>query len=151
LLSKNLKIKIYRPIILPVVLYGCETWSLTLKEERRLRVFENRVLRRVFGPKRDEVTGEWRKLHNEKLRDLYSLPNIVRMVKSRRMRWAGHVARMWDGRGVHTVLVGKPEGKRLLGRPRHRWEDNIKMDLREVEGVETGWSWFRIGTDGGHL
>ena len=84
-------------------LYGCETWSLTLREERRLRVFENRVLRKVFGPKRDEVTGEWRKLHNEELNDLYSLPNIVRMVKSRRMRWAGHVARMGEDRGVHRV------------------------------------------------
>jgi len=94
LLSKNLKIKIYRTIILPVVLYGCETWSLILREERRLRVFENRVLRRAVGPKRDEVTGEWRKLHSEELGDLYSLPNIVRVVKSRRMRWAGHVARM---------------------------------------------------------
>ena len=86
LLSKNLKIKIYTTIIFPVVLYGCETWSLTLREERRLRVFENRVLRRVFGPKRDEVTREWRKLHTEELNDLYSLPNIVRVVKSRRMR-----------------------------------------------------------------
>ena len=111
-------------------------------------MFENRVLRRVFGPKRDEVTGKWRKLHND-LGDLYSLPNIVQVVKSRIMRWAGHVARMGDGRGVHRVLVGKPEGKRLLGRPRHRWEDNIKMDLREVGG--DGWSWLRIGTDGGHL
>ena len=135
LLSKTLKIKIYRTIILPVVLYGCETWSLTMREERRLRVFENRVLRRVFGPKRDEVTGEWRKLHNEELRDLYSLPNIVRVVKSRRMRWAGHVARMGEGRGVHRVLVGKPEGKRPLGRPRLSWEDNIKMNLKEVGGV----------------
>jgi len=106
LLSKNLKIKIYRTIILPFVLYGCETWSLTLKEERRQRVFENRVLRRVFGSKRDEVTGEWRKLHNEELRDLYSLINIVRVVKLRRMRWAGHVARMGEGRGVHRVLWG---------------------------------------------
>ena len=97
LLSKNLKIKIYRTIILPVVLYGCETWSLTLREERRLRLFENRVLRRVFGPKRDEVTGDWRKLHKEELSDLYSLPNIVRVIKSRRMRWAGQVSRM--GRG----------------------------------------------------
>jgi len=90
--SKTLKIKIYRTIILSVVLYGCETWSLILREERRLRVFENRVLRRIFGPKRDKVTGEWRKLHKEKLIDLYSLPNIVRVVKSRRMRWAG----MWS-------------------------------------------------------
>jgi hypothetical protein len=96
LLYKTLKIKIYRTILLPVVLYGCETWSLTLKEERRLRVSENRVLRKVFGPKRDEVTGELRKLHNE-LRDLHSLPTILRVVKSRRMRWAGHVARMGEG------------------------------------------------------
>ena len=95
--SKNLKIKIYRTIILSVALYGCETWSLTLREERRLRVFENRMLRRVFGPKREEVTGEWRKLHNEEFSNLYSLPNIVGVVKSRRMRWVGHVARM--GRG----------------------------------------------------
>ena len=109
------------------------------------------MLRRVFGPKRDEVTAEWRKLYNEGLRDLYSLPNIVRVVKSRRMRWEGHVARMGEERGVHRVLVGKPEGKRPLGRLRPRWENNIKMDLEEVGGVETGWSWLRIGTDGGHL
>ena len=135
LLSKNLKIKIllYRTIIFPVVFYGCETWSLTLREEHRLRVFENRVLRRIFGPKREGVTGEWRKLHNEELNDLYSSPNIVRVKKSRRLRWAGHVARMEEGRVVHKVLVGKPEGKRPLGRPRCRWEDNIKMDLQEVE------------------
>ena len=118
LLSKNLKIKIYRTIILPVVLYGCETWSLTLREEHRLRVSENRVLRRIFGPKRDGVTGEWRKLHNEELNSLYSSSSIVRAINSRRMRWAGHVARMEEGRGVHKVLVVKPEGKRPLGRPR---------------------------------
>jgi hypothetical protein len=100
---------IYRNIILPVVFYGCATWSLTLREERRMKVFENRVLRKVFGPKRDEVTGEWRRMHNEKLNDLYSLPNIVRVVKSRRMSWAGHVARMGEDRDVHRVLVGKPE------------------------------------------
>jgi len=100
---------------LPVVLYGCETWSLTLREEHRLRVFQNRVLRKMFGPKRDEVTGEWRKLHNDELSDLYSLPNIVRVVKSRRMRWAGHVARMGEGRVVRRVLVGKPEGKETIG------------------------------------
>jgi len=97
-------------------------------------VFENRVLRRVFGPKTEEVTGEWRKLHKEELRDLYSLPNIVRRVKSRRMWWAEHVARMGERRVVHRVLVGKPEGKRSLGRPRRRWENNVKMDLQEVGG-----------------
>ena len=107
-------------------------------------MFENRALRRVIGPKRDEVTGEWRKLHNEELRDLYSLPNIVRVVKSRRMGWAGHVARMVEGRGVHRVLVGKPEVKRPLGRPRHRWEDNIKMELQEVGG---GGDWMELAQD----
>jgi hypothetical protein len=101
--------------ILPVVLYGCEAWSLTLRVESRLRVFENRVLRRVFGPNREEVTGELGKLHSEELNDLYSLPDIVRVVKSRRMRWAGHVARMGEERGVHRVLVGKPEGRSQLG------------------------------------
>ena len=101
------------------------------------------MLRRVFGPKKDEVTGEWRKLHNEELRDLYSLPNIVWVVKSR-MRWAGHVARMGEGRGVHGVLVGKPEGKRPLGRPRCRWEDNIKMDLQEVGGRR---DWMELAQD----
>jgi hypothetical protein len=125
--------------ILPVVLYGCETWSLTLREERRLRVFENRVLSKVFGPKRYEVTEEWRKLHNEELNDLYSLPNIVRVVKSRRMRWAGHVAHMGEGRGVHRVLVGKPEGKRPLRRPRPRWDDNIKVGLQEIGGGVGDW------------
>ena len=132
LLSKNLKIMIYRTILLRVVLYGCETWSLTLREERKLRVFENMVLRRIFDPKRDEVTGEWRRLHNEELNDLYSSPNIVRVIKSRRLRWAGHVARMGEERGVYMVLMGKPEGKRPLGRPRRRWVDNIRMDLQEV-------------------
>jgi hypothetical protein len=99
LLSKNLKIKIYTTIILPVVLYGCENWSLTLREERKLRVFENVVLRRIFGPRRDEVTGEWRRLHNEELNDLYSSPNIVGVIKLRRMRWAGHVVHMVEGKG----------------------------------------------------
>ena len=122
-----------------MVLYGCETWSLTLRDELRLRVFENRMLRSVFGPKRDETTGEWRKLHNEKLSDLYSLPNIVRVVKSRRMRWAGHMARMVERRCAYRVLLGKPEGKRPLGRPRRRWEGNIKMDLQEVGGSCGDW------------
>jgi hypothetical protein len=119
-----------------------------LREERKLRVFENRVLRRVFGPRRDQVTGEWRKLHNEELNDLDSLPNIVRVVKSRRMRWAGHVARMGEERGVHRVWVGKPEGKRPLGRPRRRWEDNIKMDVREVGGGRGDWRELAQDRDG---
>jgi hypothetical protein len=113
-------------------LYGYETWSLTFREERRLRVFENRALWRIFVPKRDEVRGEWRKLRSEELNDLYSSPNIVRVIKSRRMRLAGHVARKGERRVVNRVLVEKPEGKRPLGRPRHRWEDNIKMDIYEV-------------------
>jgi hypothetical protein len=120
LLSRNVTVKIHKTIILPVLLYGCETWSLTLREENKLRVFENRILRRVFGPKRDEVAGEWRKLHNEELHILYSSPNIVRQTKSRRMRWAGHVARMGEDRNVYRVLMGKPEGNRPLGRPRRR-------------------------------
>jgi hypothetical protein len=106
--------------------------GLSLREEQRLRVFENRVLRRIFGPKRDEVTEEWRRLHNEELNDLYSSPNINRVINSRRMRWAGHVARLGEGRGAYRILVGRPEGRRPLGRPRHRWEDNIKMDLQKV-------------------
>ena len=114
--------KIYTNVILPVVLYGCETWSLTLREKRRLRVFENRVLRRIFMFKRDEVLGDWRKLQNVELNDLYSSPDIVRSIKLRRMRWAGHVAGFGNRRGVYRVLVGKPEGKRPLGRPRRRWE-----------------------------
>jgi hypothetical protein len=141
LISKTLKIKIYKTVILPVVLYGCETWSLTLREERRLRVFENRVLRRIFGPKREE-DGSWRKLHNDELHSLYSSPNIVRVIKSRRMRWAGQVASMGEGRGVNRVLVGRPEGKRPLGRPRRRWKDNIEMDVREL-GID-GENWIRL-------
>ena len=144
-LSKNLRSNIFRTIILPVVVYGRETWSLTLKEERRLRLFVNSVLRRNFGPKRDEVTREWRKLHNEELNDLYSSPNIVRVIKSRKMRLTGHVALVGEGRGVYRVLVGKPEGKRPLRRPRRRWEDNIKMDLQEV-GYR-GMDWIELAQD----
>jgi hypothetical protein len=152
LLTKNLKIRIYRTIILNVVLYGRETWSLTLREERRLRVFENRVLRRIFGSKRDALTGEWRKLQNEEMNGLYSLPNIVRMTKSRRMRWAGHVARMGEGRCVYRVLVGKPEGKRPLGRPRRRWGIILGWIFKKCDvGVRAGLGWIRIGTGGGRL
>jgi hypothetical protein len=134
------RFKIYKTIILSVVLYGCETWSLMLREDNRLRVFENRVLRRIFGPKRYEVVGEWRKLHSEELHNLCSSPDIIR-----RMRWAGLVACMRQERNVYKVLVGKPEGKRPLGRPRHRWEDGIRMNLREIgwEGVD----WIRLAQD----
>jgi hypothetical protein len=121
-----------------------ETWSLTSREEHRLRVFENRVLRRIFGPKREEDRS-WRKLYNDGLHSLYSSPNIVRVIKSRRMRWAGHVARMGEGTGVYRVLVGRPEGKRLLERPRRRWEDNIKMDLREI--WVDGENWIQLAQD----
>ena len=119
--------------------------SLTLRVERRPRVFENRVLRRIFGPKRDEVIEDWRKLHNEELNDMHSSPNIFRVIKSRRMRWARHVACMGEGRGVHRVLVGKPEGKRPLGRPRRRWKNSIKMDLQEVGGG--CWDWMELAQD----
>jgi hypothetical protein len=146
--TKNIKIKIHRTIILPVVLYGCEAWSLTLREERRLRVFENNVLWRILEPKRDEVTGEWGKLYNEEHNDPYCSPKVVWVIKSRRM---GHVAHIGERRGVYRVLVGKPGGKRPLGRPRCIWEDNIKMDLQWGVGVWTGSSWLRIGTGGWHL
>ena len=148
LLSKYLNIKIYRTIILPVVLYWCEAWSLTAREERKLRVFENMVLRRIFGPSRDEVTGEWRRLHNKELNSLYSSPNIVWVIKSRRMRWAGHVALMGEERGAYRVLVGKPEGKRPLGRPRCRWVDKIRMDLQEVGCGYVDWIGLAQDRDG---
>jgi hypothetical protein len=125
LLSKNIKIKIYKTIILPVVLYGSEIWSLTLRGEHSLRAFENRVLRRIFEPERDEVTGDWRNLHSEEQHSLYSSPNIVKVIKSRRMCWAEYVARMGDMRNAYTILVGKPEGKGPLGRPR------LEVDLGE--------------------
>jgi len=114
-----------------------------VREERRLRVFENRVLRRIFGSKRDEVTGERRKLHNEELNDLYSSPNIFRMINSSSMRWAGHVARLGVSRGVYRILVGKPEGKSPLERSRRKWEDNVKIDLQEV-GCG-GMDWIDMG------
>jgi hypothetical protein len=136
LLSKNIKIKLYRNIILHVFLCGCETRSLILRLEHRLRVFKNGVLRKIFGPKMDEVTGEWRRLHNEGDFDLYTSPNIIQVMKSRRVRWVGHVAHLGDRRGAYRVLVGRPEGKRPLGRPRHGWEYHIKMDLHEV-----GWEY----------
>jgi hypothetical protein len=115
-----------------------------LREEHRLRVFENRVLMRIFGPKREE-DGSWIKLHNDELHSLYSSPNIVRVIKLRRVRWAGHVARMGKGRGVYRVLFRRPEGKRPLGRPRRRWEDNIKLDLRET-GID-GANWIQLAQD----
>jgi hypothetical protein len=145
LLSKNIKIQIYKTIISPVVLYRCETWSVTLREEQRLSVFESRVLR-VFGSKRDEVTGVWRKLHNEEFHNLYSSPSIPRMIKLRSMRWAGHVAEMGEKGNAYRILVGKPDGR--LRRPRRRFVNNIKMDLRMglIEFI-----WLRIRSSGGLL
>jgi hypothetical protein len=120
LLSRNVKVKIHTTTILPVVLYGCETWSLTLREDHRLRVFENSVLRRIFGPQRDEVRGKWRMFHSEELHILYSSAIIIRQIKSRRLRWAGHVTRIEEERNVYKVLMGKPEERRPLGIPRCR-------------------------------
>jgi hypothetical protein len=142
LLSSRL---IYKTVILPVVLYGCETWSLTVKEEHKLRVFENRLLRRIFGPKRDGLTGGRRKLHNGELHNLYCSSSIIRIIKSRRMRWARHVARMGEKRNVYMLVVGKAEGKRPLGRPRRRWMDNIKMDLFSDRIECFGLDWFASG------
>jgi hypothetical protein len=138
---------------LPVVLYGCETWSLIFREEeRRLRVFEKWMLRRIFEPKWDEIRGEWRKLHNEELNDFRCSPNIVRVIKTRRVRWVGRVTHVGERRDAYRFVAGKSEGKRPLGRPRHRWEDNSKVDLQGV-GWEawTGLIWLKIGTGGGHL
>jgi hypothetical protein len=131
--------RIYKTIMLPAILYGCETWSLTLRKEHRLRVFENKVLRRIFGPNRDEVMGGWRKLHNDELGDLYSSPSIIRIIKSRRMRRARHVARIGEKRNAYRLLVGNPEGERPLGRPRRRWVDNIKMDLLDIGLGRVDW------------
>ncbi|KAJ4426786.1 hypothetical protein ANN_26585 [Periplaneta americana] len=139
LLLKNLKVRNYKTVKLPVVLYGCETRTLTLREEQRLRVFENKVLRKIFGAKRDEVAGEWRKLDNAELHALYSSPDIIRNINSKRLICAGHVARLGESRNTYRVLVGRPEGKRPLGRPRRRWEDNIKMDLKEVAYDDREW------------
>jgi hypothetical protein len=129
----------YKTVILPVVLYGCETWYLTLWEKHSL-VFENRVLRRIFGSKRDEMAGERKKLHSEDFRDLNSAPSVIRMIKSMMMmRWAGHIARMEEKRKGYRLLVGKPEGKRPLGRPRRRWVRNIRTDFGEVGWGDADW------------
>jgi hypothetical protein len=149
---KKGKIKIYRSLILPVVLYGFETWSVTVSEECRLSVFKNRMLSRILGPKRDEVTGERRRLHNHQLYDLYSSPNIIQVIKSRRMKWVGHVVHMGERRGADKVLVGKPEGKRPRGRPRPRWEEILKWFYKKLDGETwTGLIWLRVGTGGGLL
>jgi hypothetical protein len=149
LLSRSIKIRIFKTISLQVVLYGCETWFQTLREEHRLRVLEDRVLRRLFGPKRDEVTGEWRIFHNGELHNLYSSPNIIRQIKSRRMRWAGNLARMM--RKLYKVSVGKPKGKRSLGRPRRTREGGIKMDFREIGWEGVVWIHLAQNRDRGRL
>jgi hypothetical protein len=128
-----------------VVLYGCETWLFIWREERRLRIFKNRVLRRIFGSKRDPVTGEWRKLHIEELNDLYCSPNIFRVINSKIIRWSGYVARMEERRGAYRVLVVKSEGKRPLRRSRLRWEDNIKIDVQGV--ICEGMDWIYLSKD----
>jgi hypothetical protein len=149
LLSRNIKLKIYRTIILPVVLYGCETWSLTLKKKGRLRVFDNSVLRRIRGAKTDEVTGEWRKLHYDELNDLYSSPNIIQAIKLRRMRWAGRVACM--GRDAHRSLWGNIRERDYLQNPGVDGRIISRWELRNWDGVWTGLIWLEIGTCGGHL
>jgi hypothetical protein len=133
-------------------MYSISRFTGGNREEHRLRIFENRVLRRIFGPKRDEVTGGWRKLHNEELHGLYSSPSIVKVIKARRMRWAWHVARMGEVRGAYNILVGWPEGGRPLGRPRRRWEDNIRWILgKSGLGMWIGFIWLRTGAGGGLL
>jgi hypothetical protein len=146
LLSRNIKVKLYKTIILPFVLYGLETWSQTLRKECRLRVFENRMMRRIFGPKKDEVTGQWRKLHSGELHCLYSSPDIIRQINSRRMRGVGHAACMGEERKCTRFWWGKPEGKRPLERPRHRWEDGIRVDLREIGWGRAG-EWIDLAYD----
>jgi hypothetical protein len=138
--QKKLKIKKYKAVILPFVLYGYETLSLTLREECRLRVFENSVLR-IFGPESEE-DGLWTKLHKDEVHSLYSLPNIVRVIKSRRMRLVGCVACVGEGRHVYRVLVWNPKWKRPLGRPKHKWEDDIKMDCKEIWINGMNWIWL---------
>jgi hypothetical protein len=129
-----------------VVLYGHETLSLILREKNRLKVSEDRVLRRIFGPKRDEFLEGWRKLHDEELHNMYSPLSIITVIKSRRMRWAGYITRTGEKRNAYRILVGIPEGKGPLGRPRRRWLDNIKMDLREIEWG--GMDWIFLAQDG---
>jgi hypothetical protein len=145
LLTKNVKIRILQNYSFACGFVWCETWSLALREEHGVRVFENRVLRRIFGPKKDEVAGDSRKLHTEELHNLYSSPSIIRMIKSRRMRWTWRVARVREKRNACRILVGKPKGKRPLGTPRRRWVDNTKMDLR-AKGWD-GMDWIVLAQD----
>jgi hypothetical protein len=146
LLIKHIRTHIYRTEVLPRVLYGREVWSLTLRKKHKLKVFENRMLRNIFGPYRDEVRREWRRVHNEEFYALYASPNIIGVIKSRKKTWAGHVARLWYKRGSYRVLVGRPDSKRPLGKRKRRWDDIIKLDLQDV-----GWGgmdWIAVAQDG---
>ena len=148
LLLKNIKIKLYITVILPVVLYRCETWSLTMSEKHRLRVFEWRVLRKISGPKKDKVTGEWRRLYNKELYTLYCSPNNIWVIKSRRMRWVGRMTRMEGRSRAYRVLVGRPRGKRPFGRPRYRWGIILKWIFKKWN--EEAWTGsFRLSTETG--
>ena len=147
-LSRSSKIQVYRTLIRPVAVYACETWALTQEQERRLLVFENTILRRILGPTRDEATGEWRRRHNRELRDLTHLPLITSFVSSQRLRWAGHVARMPPDSVLRRAMEGVPEGRRPVGRPRMRWEDCVRKDLRQL-GVDDPAEWKRLAQDRG--
>ena len=144
ILSRNIKLRIYKTIILPTVLYGCETWPLTLKDEQRLKVFENKVLRKIFGPKKDESTGEFRRLHNAELRSMHPV-NIIEVISSRRLKWACKVVGLSNERIPKKLINAEPTGKRPRGRPKRRWEDSIKSDLMNL-GLE-GSPWTEICSD----
>ena len=146
LISRRTKIQAYTTIIRPIATYGCETWALTKNTESMLTVFENAILRRILGPMRDELTGEWRRRHNVELRQLSALPPITSFIRSQRLRWAGHIARMGDETTLKMITQGVPEGRRPVGRPRKRWIDNIKQDL-ELLNIDNREEWWELAQD----